>query len=205
MTLHQKLRRTLTSAALLVTAAFFPAIAEPNGEIELAVTQKPPKLMSGDALVKYFSGALRATYRSDEGRPIEVAFRAWLVTSDGKMANECTSRSFEIAPGRSVGSDILARGFENCWPTRYEKQSAELQLLDLGPTTVDGKPVNLGLWDPNVGLLARRNAEDAKYFVAIVVFATNRDIAERVRTSPRIFGTVYPSPQVYPPQQEPRE
>ena len=104
MTLHQNLRRTLTSAALLVLAAFSPAFAQPNGEIELAVTQKPPKLMSGDALVKYFSGALRATYRSDEGRPIEVAFRAWLVTSDGKMDDQCTSSSFEIAGSTSSSS-----------------------------------------------------------------------------------------------------
>lgn len=196
MTIHQKLRRALTYATLFTLAAISPAFAQPTGEIELAVTQRPPKSMTSDVLVKYFSSALRARYRSDEDSPIGVAFRAWLITPDGRMVNECTSRSFELTPDRAVGSDRLSRGFEDCWPTHFEKESREVQLRALGSATLDGRPVNLGLWDSALGQWARKQTEKVDYFVAIVVFATDRNIAERVRTSPQVFGQ-----SKYPPQQ----
>lgn len=144
------LATTLLFMAFSVTVSW--ALEKRIGEIQLTLVRKPPPLLAGEGLAKYFAGALRATYRSESGRPIEVAFRAWLVGPDGKVANECTSRNFEITPGKPVGSDRLRIGFQDCWPTQFEGKPTRFQVGDMGPATVARKGANPGLWDPNLGL-----------------------------------------------------
>lgn len=189
-------------AAFVVGVAALGGLAAPaeaaervpasKGEIRLEVTKNAPKLIDASGLTKYFSSALRASYLNDSEGAIGVSFRAALVNGEGDVVGECASRAFEIAPGKPVESQALARGFENCFILPGKDNAARFQLADLGSAPEPVLNPNLGLWNPNLGLWARRKVEDADYVIVIALVPADNETAEMVTSTPHVFTLKYP-------------
>jgi hypothetical protein len=141
-------------APLLLGLSVASADAEADSYEVVAASYPPQQIVGGADLPKFFGEILSARHVSKDTTAKKVTFYTQS-HSRKAMLRGCRSRPLDISPTKGVeGSTLVGAvdGAAGCMLADKKAHGAKLTIQTVGTVSVDGKPVNLGLWAKEKGV-----------------------------------------------------
>jgi hypothetical protein len=118
------------------------------GSLHLEYRGEQKQLIPGEDLGRVLARGLEGTYRTKDPARFAVKLNAFLLDREGRVVSQCESNPVSIPPNaRLSGNELFEAGWSsNCFLAGENPVDGRVEFETVGTRSVDGRPVNLGLW-----------------------------------------------------------